>query len=131
MGDYSPALMRFGGSYLGGFFIGWIFRRFVKFAIMLAGGALLIIGLLKPDPVVGNWPLRALCILPAATVIFGFLMERAGFIPAMIALIYVSAWAGSEFKFWEVTVLAVVLTAASVGLFIYGLGLPYPLLGGA
>lgn len=47
MGDYSPALMRFGGSYLGGFFIGWIFRRFVKLAIMLAGGALLIIGVLK------------------------------------------------------------------------------------
>mgnify|MGYP002631740252 CR=1 FL=1 len=47
MGDYSPALLRFGGSYLGGFMIGWIFRRFVKTAVVLAGGALLVIGTLK------------------------------------------------------------------------------------
>lgn len=47
MGEYSPALMRFGGSYLGGFAIGWIFRRFVKMAILAAGSALLVIGVLK------------------------------------------------------------------------------------
>ena len=57
-------------------------------------------------------------------------MEQAGFIPAMVALVFVSAAAGPEFKLWEVAVMAVVLTAASVGLFIYGLGLPYPLWSG-
>jgi hypothetical protein len=99
--------------------------------ILLAFGVWeLIIGALKPVPVVGNWSLRALLILPASAVIFGILMEHAGFIPAMIALIYTSAWSSDEFKFWEVTALAIGLTAASVGLFIYGLGLPYPLLTG-
>jgi putative tricarboxylic transport membrane protein len=99
--------------------------------ILLAFGIWeLIIGILKPVPVVGNWSLRALIILPASAVIFGILMEWAGFIPAMIALIYASAWSSAEFKFWEVTALAIGLTAASVGLFIYGLGLPYPLLTG-
>ncbi len=47
MGDYSPALLRFGGSYLGGFFIGWIFRRFVKTAVVIAGGLILLVGGLK------------------------------------------------------------------------------------
>ena len=47
MGDYSPALLRFGGSYLGGFFIGWIFRRFVKTAMFIAGGIILLLGGLK------------------------------------------------------------------------------------
>jgi hypothetical protein len=90
----------------------------------------LIIGILKPDPVKGNWSLRALLILPTSAVIFGVLMEKAGFVVAMIVLIYVSAFSSKEFRFWEVTALAVGLTAASVGLFIYGLGLPYPLWSG-
>ena len=90
----------------------------------------LIIGVLKPDPVKGNWSLRALIILPLSAVIFGIIMEKGGFIPAMIVLIYVSALSSKEFRFWEVTALAIGLTAASVGLFIYGLGLPYPLFSG-
>ena len=90
----------------------------------------LIIGVLKPDPVKGNWSLRALVILPIAAVIFGVLMEHAGFIPALIALILVSASAGDEFKLMEVALLAVGLTIMCTGIFIYGLGLPYPLIHG-
>src|SRR5687768_14910444 len=51
----------------------------------------LIKGILKPEPLVGNWSLRALIILPLSAVIFGVLMEHAGFIPALIALVFVSA----------------------------------------
>ncbi|HZN26239.1 MAG TPA: tripartite tricarboxylate transporter TctB family protein [Burkholderiales bacterium] len=98
--------------------------------IILFGIWEIIIGTLKPDEVKGNWSLRALIVLPLSAVIFGILMEKAGFIPALIALIFASALAGNEFKFWEVAVLAVGLTIACVGLFIYGLGLPYPLLQG-
>ena len=80
--------------------------------IMVAFGVFeLIIGALKPDPVQGNWSLRALVILPISAVIFGLLMEHFGFIPAMVALIFASAWAGDEFKFWEVALVAIFLTA--------------------
>lgn len=47
MKDYSPALLVFGGSYLGGFFLGWIFRRFVKTATIITGGFILLLGGLK------------------------------------------------------------------------------------
>ena len=90
----------------------------------------LIIGVLKPDAVQGNWSIRALIVLPVAAVIFGVLMEHAGFIPAMIALVFVSALAGPEFKFVEVLLLSIGLTIGCTGLFIYGLGLPYPLIVG-
>ncbi len=90
----------------------------------------LIKGILKPEAMKGNWSLRALIILPLSAVLFGIIMEHGGFLPAMVVLIYVSAASSNEFKFWEVTALAVGLTAASVGLFIYGLGLPYPLITG-
>src|SRR4249919_1162050 len=47
MGDYSPALFRFGVSYIGGFFIGWMFRRFVKIAVVIAGAAIALLAALK------------------------------------------------------------------------------------
>ena len=36
----SPDVARLGGSYLGGFFIGWAFRRFLRMAALIAGGLL-------------------------------------------------------------------------------------------
>ena len=98
--------------------------------LILFGIYCLVQGLLKPEPLPGNWSVRALTILPIATVVFGLLMEHAGFIPALIALVLISAYAGSEFKFMEVLMLAVGLTIGSWALFIWGLGLPYPLIVG-
>ena len=46
--DYSsPALAQLGGSYVGGFFIGWAFRRFLKMAAIVAGAVFAGIALLK------------------------------------------------------------------------------------
>jgi len=99
--------------------------------IMAAFGIYVMVqGLIKKEKVQGTWSLRALIILPIAAVVFGFLMEELGFIPALVALIFVSAAAGDQFKWIEVVVMAIVLTACSTGLFIYGLGLPYPLFKG-
>jgi len=99
--------------------------------IMIAFGIYVMIhGLVNKEQVKGNWSLRALFVLPLATVVFGVLMEETGFIPALVVLIFISAAAGDQFKWIEVLVMAIALTAACVGLFIYALGLPYPLLKG-
>lgn len=42
-----PALARFGGSYIAGFFIGWAFRRFVKLILVIGALAMTGIALLK------------------------------------------------------------------------------------
>lgn len=43
----SPAVAGVGGSYLGGYFCGWAFRRFLKMAMLVAGGLLACIAVLK------------------------------------------------------------------------------------
>ena len=43
----SPAVARFGGSYIAGFFIGWAFRRFVKLVVVMGALAIAGIALLK------------------------------------------------------------------------------------
>lgn len=96
--------------------------------LILAGLYLVAVGLRRVEQIEGSWSPRALIIVPLSFVLFGLLMEHAGFIPALMVLIFGSALAGSEFKFVEVLLLSIGLTAFSVALFIYGLGLPYPLL---
>jgi hypothetical protein len=99
--------------------------------MMIAFGiAVLMMGVKNNEKIKGNWSFRALIVLPLATVVFGVLMEAAGFIPAMLALIPFSAAAGREFKIVEVAVLTIGLTVMSTAMFIYGLGLPYPLIKG-
>ncbi len=99
--------------------------------LVLFGIYIMAQGVLKPEKVKGSsWSLRALVLLPVSAVVFGVLIESAGFIPALVALTFLSAAAGREFRLVEVLLLTLVLTAGSVGLFIYGLELPYPLLKG-
>jgi len=100
--------------------------------LMIAMGLyVLALGLRKDhEKIEGNWSLRALFVLPLSCVVFGVLMEEAGFIPAMAALIPISAAAGREFKWVEVIVLTIGLTIACAAGFIFALGLPYPLIKG-
>jgi hypothetical protein len=90
----------------------------------------MIIGLRTGEKIAVHCSLRALIVLPLSLVAFGILMAYGGFIPALAALIFGSASAGREFKFSEVLLLTLILTGLSVGVFIWGLGLPYPLIKG-
>ncbi len=98
--------------------------------LALFGLLLLARGLRGGEKVAGGWSLRALIILPASFVLFGALMDRAGFVPALSVVIFGSALAGSEFRFGEVALLTLVLTALCVAIFSFGLQMPYPLIVG-
>jgi hypothetical protein len=98
-------------------------------------GALLIVfglyilatGLRSSEKIEGSWSIRGLIVLPIALLLFGALIDRAGFVPAMMVLIFGSATASTEFRFLEVLLFSIFLTALAVAVFIWGLGLPYPL----
>jgi hypothetical protein len=96
--------------------------------LVLFGLYLVAVGLRRNEKIEGSWSLRALIVLPLSLVLFGILMEYAGFVPALIVLVVGSSAASSEFKIVESLLLAAGLTAFAIVLFIWGLGLPYPLL---
>ena len=95
--------------------------------LVLFGLYLVASGLRSNEKIEGNWSLRALVVLPLSLVMFGLLMQYAGFVPALMVLIVGSSAAGNEFNLKEALLLATGLTAFATALFIYGLGLPYPL----
>jgi ABC-type spermidine/putrescine transport system permease subunit II len=96
--------------------------------LTLFGLYLVVKALRSTEAIEPGWSLRALIVIPLSLVLFGILMEHAGFVPALMVLIYGSAMATSEFKMIEAALLTVGLTAACVAVFIWGLGLPYPLI---
>jgi hypothetical protein len=98
--------------------------------MIVFGIAVLLMGVKNNEKITGGVSWRALIVLPLATTLFGFVMEHVGFVPALLLLIPMCAAAGNQFKWGEVIVLTVVLTILSTAVFIYGLGLPYPLIKG-
>jgi hypothetical protein len=100
--------------------LGWI--------LILFGIYIMVRGLRSNEKIKGSWSVRVLIMLPLSLVLFGILMVYAGFIPALAALVFVSAASGKEFKFVEALLVTVFLVMLSVAVFIWGLGLPYPLI---
>lgn len=97
--------------------------------LCLFGLVVMIRGLRSGAPVQGTWGWRPLGLITLSIVIFGFTMEKLGLVPALILLFFVAALAGREFRFKEVLLLAVLMSAFAAAVFVYGLQLPYPLFG--
>lgn len=103
------------------------FPRVLSGILMTFGLFVGIRGILSSEKVVGRWGWKPLAFITAAFWAFGYAMDRVGLIPALVVLFFVSAFGGHEFKFTEVVVLTIVMIVLAVGVFIYGLGLPYRL----
>jgi hypothetical protein len=82
----------------------------------------------SPGPVAWGW--RPVTCIVASMLVFGFLMPRLGLVPALVAMFFVAALGGREFRWREVLVLTVVMTALAVGVFVALLKLPFPLFPG-
>jgi hypothetical protein len=98
--------------------------------LVLFGLYIMAVGLRTNEKITVRCSPRALIMLSLSLVAFGILMKHAGFIPALATLVFGSASAGREFRFAEVLLLTLTLTGLSVAVFIWALGLPYPLIKG-
>ena len=86
--------------------------------LIVAGRSFVLSGLPIERP---QW--RPLTLVIASMIAFGLLIERAGLVIAVVALILMAALARREkFNFIEALGLAVGLSAFSVLAFVYGLG---------
>lgn len=97
--------------------------------IMLVLGAIVAVMALKSDSEkkVRPFAWKPMIMLSLGFIIFGWGIDHIGFIPSLFAMILVTAAAGSTYKVTEVLILSVALIAGAVGVFIYGIELPYPL----
>lgn len=72
---------------------------------------------------------RALLWILGSVLAFALLVGPidAGLVPACVVIVIMSAYGGEEFRWRPAIISATLLTVASVGIFYYGLGLPFKL----
>ena len=90
----------------------------------IVGGKGAVVGGLPID----RWYFRPLIMVNLGLLVFALLIENIGLPGAVIATVVVGALGGLEFRLIEVVALAVVLALLSIAIFIYGLGLPMPIM---
>jgi hypothetical protein len=98
--------------------------------LCLFGVYLVVRGIRSGGKMESGWAWRPLAFITLSIVLFGFLMDRLGMIPALVVMIFASALAGPEFRFKEVLILTVLMSVFAVGVFVYGLKLPFQLFPG-
>lgn len=76
---------------------------------------------------VATFHFRPLLFVMVSSLAFAYLLKPLGLVLASIALIFISAYGGHEFKWKEVAILSVVLVIFSVLVFVKGLTLPFPI----
>ena len=103
------------------------FPTWIGGLVALLGLALLVHSLRFDGPRLPRLHVRPVVFILAASVAFGYLLKPLGLVLATILLVAASAAGGHEFRWREVLLLAVALAIFSLGVFVYGLGLPFPL----
>src|SRR4030042_3353816 len=106
------------------------FPRVLGGILILFGICVAVMGLRSNQKFKSRWPLWPMIVLSLSIVMFGVLMKIAGLIPALVVLIFGAEAAGKKFKIVEVLLLCVVLIGVSLFVFVWGLGLPFPLIKG-
>jgi hypothetical protein len=103
--------------------LGWIFKQAGiggDYAV-LTGTVLLVVLSVMFLPLT-----KPLILISAACVIYGYLMKPLGLVLSTLLLVFISAFAGHEFKWKEVAILYVALIVFSILVFVKGLTLPFP-----
>lgn len=94
--------------------------------IAIMGLALVVRSLLKPatsEEIVGELQFRPVFFISAAIVVFGLLIEDAGLLASLAALIVIARFAGREGSPLELGIMVIVLVAIAVAIFVYGLNI--------
>jgi len=96
--------------------------------ILAVLGAIVLAGSLAVEgPPVAKLHFRPLIFILISSLAFAYLLKPLGLVLSGMALVFISAYGGHEFKWKEVAILSVVLVIFSVLVFVKALVLPFPI----
>jgi uncharacterized membrane protein YqjE len=103
------------------------FPRYVGIVLSILGGIITLTSFRVEGEKARGFGWRAIVMPTLGFLIFGWAIDRIGFLLAMFAMIVCSMLAGKKFRLLEVLITCGVLISGSIALFIYGLQLPFSL----
>jgi Tripartite tricarboxylate transporter TctB family len=105
------------------------FPTILSIVLILIGLAAAIRSFIGHGTPIGKAALSGMLLVAAGTVVFGLIVREAGMIPAVIALVLISAYGSVRFNWRSAILLSIGLAIFCAAIFVYGLGLPVPVLG--
>jgi hypothetical protein len=97
--------------------------RMLSYILIALGIAILVRAIIAPGDPVESLRWKPITMITIGVVVFAALFERAGMAPALVALIFLSALGGEEFKVVETILACIVLIALCIVIFKLGLGM--------
>jgi len=97
--------------------------RLLLLILIGMGGLICTVALLTDGEIAERPKWKPITAVTVGIIAFAFLIERAGMLPAAVALVFVGSLGGHEFKLSEVTWTVVALTTLCVIVFKIGLGM--------
>jgi len=122
-----------GTKLIAGYQMGSSVRMGPAYFPVVLGGLLAVLGLIvlfdsivEEGPKVAKFHFRPLIFIAISSLAFAYLLKPLGLVLASVALVFISAYGGHEFKWKEVAIMSVILVIFSVLVFVKGLALPFP-----
>ncbi len=103
------------------------FPKMLGFTLAILGLAIFLRSFVITDEAVSRFYMKPVLLVLGGVVVFALLLRPLGLVLATIALIFISALGGTEFKFKEVLILSLALVVFALVVFVKGLGLPFTL----
>ena len=95
--------------------------RMLSYILIALGFVILVRAIIAPDDPIERFRWKPITMITIGIVAFALLFESAGMAPALVALVFLSALGGEEFKIVETILSCVVLTTLCIVLFKLGL----------
>ena len=92
--------------------------------MILVGIAVSAASLKTQGPPIPPFAWKPAILLSFSFFAFGWSIDTIGFVPALVGVIVLSAFAGKHVYVKELIVLTIVLVALALGVFVYGIELP-------
>ena len=103
------------------------FPTWVGGIVALLGFALAIRSLRIEGPRLPPLYWRPVLFILGGSIAYGYALKPLGLVVSTLLVVLITAAGGHELRWREVVLLAAALAVFSVGVFVYGLGLPFPL----
>jgi hypothetical protein len=123
-----------GRKLIAGYQMGSSVRMGPAYFPVVLGGLLVFLGslvlfdsIVEEGPKVAKFHFRPLLFVAVSSLAFAYLLKPLGLVLASVALVFIAAYGGHEFKWKEVAIMSVVLVIFSVLVFVKGLTLPFPI----
>lgn len=97
--------------------------------LVALGVGIALSGLNRPRNPLGTVPWRGLSLVVASILFFALTVHGLGFAPALVGTGFLAAMSSGKLSWLPALVVAVAIAAFGSLVFVYGIKLPYPLIG--